>query len=80
MKKRLNDVWERITSFFHKKEKDSIKWDKSKVKFFSTLRFKLFALFLVPVACIIILGVVSYTWHPPELKTTILNLLPIPSI
>jgi methyl-accepting chemotaxis protein len=30
------------------------------VKFFSTLRFKLFALFLVPVACIIILGVVSY--------------------
>jgi methyl-accepting chemotaxis protein len=68
MKKRLNDVWERITSFFHKKEKDSIKWDKSKVKFFSTLRFKLFALFLVPVACIIILGVVSYNLASSGIK------------
>lgn len=34
-----------------------VKWIRD---FFASFRFKLFALFLVPVACIIILGVVSY--------------------
>ena len=33
--------------------------DKNKINFFYTLRFKLIALFLIPVVCIILLGIVS---------------------
>jgi methyl-accepting chemotaxis protein len=59
MKRWYEGLLERIKSIFQMRKKHS-GWDKSNVKFLSSLRFKLFSMFLVPVACIIILGVVSY--------------------
>ena len=59
MKRWYEGLMERIKSIFQMRKKHS-GWDKSNVKFLSSLRFKLFSMFLVPVACIIILGVVSY--------------------
>lgn len=59
MKRWYEGLSERIKLVFQIRKKHS-EWDKSNVKFFSTLRFKLFAMFLIPVACIIVLGIVSY--------------------
>ena len=59
MKRWFEGLMERIKSIFQMRKKHS-GWDKSNVKFLSSFRFKPFSMFLVPVACIIILGVVSY--------------------
>lgn len=53
-------LWGQIISNIKQHKVNKTEWDKSRVKFFSSLRFKLFAMFLVPVVCIILLGVVSY--------------------
>lgn len=60
MKTKLKNLLESIKSAFSAPKKDNVELDKDKLNFFSTLQFKLFSLFLVPVACIIILGIVSY--------------------
>lgn len=60
MKRRSKNFWGIIQSKFKIRKKNTMEWDKNKVNLFHTLRFKLFALFLIPVACIIFLGIVSY--------------------
>ncbi|MDD4113408.1 MAG: methyl-accepting chemotaxis protein [Herbinix sp.] len=60
MKKLYKGLIKRIKSVTQSQKKHKSELDKSNVKFFSTLQFKLVTMFLVPVACIIILGLVSY--------------------
>ncbi|MBP1753927.1 MAG: hypothetical protein H6Q59_325 [Firmicutes bacterium] len=55
MKKKVQATKEKV-----KKEREEFLDNVTKVKFFSTLRFKLIASFLVPIAFIIVLGVVSF--------------------
>src|SRR5690554_4376038 len=60
MDKKHKSLLDRLKSIIKIPKKNTVEWDKDKINFFSSLRFKLFALFLVPVACIILLGIVSY--------------------
>lgn len=59
MKKPNNGLLEFIKSSFSTNKNDFVDNDKNKINFFYTLRFKLIALFLIPVVCIILLGIVS---------------------
>lgn len=59
MKKPNNGLLESIKSSFSTNKNDFVDNDKNKINFFYTLRFKLIALFLIPVVCIILLGIVS---------------------
>lgn len=64
----LRSLRKSMRSSFSTNKDDVAEWDSSKVNFFSSLRFKLFALFLVPVACIILLGIVSYNQASSGIK------------
>lgn len=60
MRRLYEKIMEIIRPLIQSLKNDNSTGDKGNISFFSSLRFKLFAMFLVPVACIIILGVVSY--------------------
>lgn len=59
MKKRIMDLWKKLKAFRLFQKKSILNNEVSGLNFFSTLRFRLIAAFLIPILSIIFIGLIS---------------------